>query len=111
MELIKVLTLSLALLLVGTCSESSTSNDDDDNNNTELEINNYLQIASGQVTGYDNDGAVISGLSAGDALFGQDAHYKKGAEMSYQNNGDGTITDLNTGLMWQKVPSSSDYSW
>ena len=31
--------------------------------------------------------------------------------MSYEDNGDGTITDDNTGLMWQQVPSSSGYTW
>ncbi|KJU83017.1 protein containing DUF1566, partial [Candidatus Magnetobacterium bavaricum] len=25
---------------------------------------------------------------------------------SYKNNGDGTITDLKTGLMWQKTPGT-----
>ena len=70
----------------------------------------YTVIATGQVTAYDTSD-VITGISEGDAFYGQDAHYLKGAEMSYQDNGDGTITDLNTGLMWQQVPSSSDYTW
>ncbi|MHC4434999.1 MAG: Lcl C-terminal domain-containing protein, partial [Planctomycetota bacterium] len=36
-------------------------------------------------------------------FYGQDAHYA-GPQPSYQDNGDGTITDLVTGLMWQKTP-------
>ncbi len=39
----------------------------------------------------------------GETYYGQDAHYTS-LPMSYKDNGDGTITDLNTGLMWQKSP-------
>src|SRR5207253_4986670 len=31
-----------------------------------------------------------------------DGVVKAGGALSYQDNGDGTITDLNTGLMWEK---------
>ena len=37
-------------------------------------------------------------------FFGQDAHYQ-GRASSYHDNGDGTVSDLNTGLMWQKTPA------
>ncbi len=101
-----------AILIVSACGK-----DDDevvivsDDDTEVLDVNNYLMIATGQILAYDSDGEVISGLTAGDALFGQDAHYLKGETMAYQDNGDGTITDKNTGLMWQQVPSSSDYTW
>ncbi len=36
-------------------------------------------------------------------LFGQDAQHE-GAEPAYLSNGDGTVTDLNTGLMWTQTP-------
>jgi len=42
---------------------------------------------------------------AGSAYFGQDAQYA-GSQPSYADNGDGTITDLNTNLMWAKDPGS-----
>lgn len=42
-------------------------------------------------------------------FFGQDAQYD-GAQPSYRDNGDGTITDLNTGLMWIQDPGDKvDY--
>ncbi len=40
---------------------------------------------------------------AGSAFFGQDAQYS-GNQPSYTDNGDGTITDNVTGLMWQQDP-------
>ena len=33
---------------------------------------------------------------------GDDGSLRRGAGLRYQDNGDGTITDLNTGLMWEK---------
>lgn len=57
-----------------------------------------------QITFYDNDGNEISAPSAGEDYYGQDAQFT-GLQMSYTNNGDGTITDNNTGLMWQKTPN------
>lgn len=46
---------------------------------------------------------VIECPVAGDAYFGQDAQYA-GVQPSYTDNGDGTITDNVTGLMWVKSP-------
>jgi hypothetical protein len=37
---------------------------------------------------------------------GDDGDVKAGAPLSYTDNGDGTITDNNTGLMWEKKDSS-----
>src|SRR5439155_20775304 len=34
---------------------------------------------------------------------GQDGDLQKGAPLSYTDNGDGTITDNNTGLVWEKL--------
>lgn len=96
----------------------SCSNDDDDStddsstiNNTELTINDYLLIATGQTTLYDADGNVLTSISEGEAYFGQDANYLAGEIMSYTNNDDGTITDENSGLMWQQVPTSETFTW
>jgi hypothetical protein len=46
----------------------------------------------------------------GRPFFGQDAQYE-GNQAAYRDNGDGTITDLNTGLMWQKTPDFRTRSW
>ena len=48
-----------------------------------------------------NNTSQITCPSAGESFYGQDAQYTRNAA-SYRDNGDGTITDLNTGLMWQQ---------
>ena len=44
---------------------------------------------------------IIPCPEAGSAYFGQDAQYA-GVTPAYTDNGDGTVTDLNTNLMWAK---------
>jgi hypothetical protein len=53
--------------------------------------------ASGQTTCYNAAGGVIACAGTG-----QDGEKQAGATLAYQDNGDGTVTDLNTGLMWEK---------
>ncbi|QXP59694.1 DUF1566 domain-containing protein [Olleya sp. HaHaR_3_96] len=48
-----------------------------------------------------SDTAIITTPTVGHAFYGQDATYN-GNQPSYTNNGDGTITDNITGLMWQQ---------
>src|SRR5207249_5145188 len=54
--------------------------------------------ATGQTTCWDSSGNVIPCAGTG-----QDGDLQKGAPLSYTDNGDGTITDNNTGLMWEKL--------
>src|SRR4029434_2147304 len=49
---------------------------------------------------------------------GQDGDLQAGGPLSYTDNGDGTITDNNTGLMWEKQSQdgsihdvNNTYSW
>jgi hypothetical protein len=62
----------------------------------------YPIIDTGQDHCYD-DHSSIPCPTEGDAFFGQDAQYS-GLQARYVDNGDGTVTDLNTGLMWQQDP-------
>jgi len=56
---------------------------------------------TGQETCFD-DRAVIDCPARGQPFFGQDASYR-GRGPSYRVNGDGTVSDLVTGLVWQKA--------
>src|SRR5207247_8582198 len=69
--------------------------------------------ATGQTTCWDSSGNVIPCAGTG-----QDGDLQKGAPLSYTDNGDGTITDNNTGLMWEKLSMdgsvhdvSTTYPW
>ncbi|KAA3645548.1 MAG: DUF1566 domain-containing protein [Chloroflexi bacterium] len=62
----------------------------------------YPIVDSGQIYCYD-DGASVACPTEGEGFFGQDAQYS-GNQPSYVDNGDGTVADLVTGLMWQQDP-------
>jgi len=47
-------------------------------------------------------------IECGEAFVGQDAQYE-GLQAAYQDNGDGTVTDINTGLMWIKDAGEKVY--
>jgi len=58
-------------------------------------------IVDTNIKEYYSDDAIISAPQLGDDFYGQDASYS-GNQSSYTNNGDGTITDNITGLMWEE---------
>ncbi len=62
----------------------------------------YKLPESGQEKFYNNQNE-ITAPSEGNTFYGEDAQYT-GNKPSYKDNGDGTITDNVTGLMWQKSP-------
>ncbi len=64
----------------------------------------YPVVDTGQVRCY-NSTTEVTYPRPGSAFYGQDAHYH-GRQPSYKDNGDGTITDLVTGLMWTQDPGS-----
>ncbi len=69
----------------------------------------YRIVDTAQGDCYGNRGS-ISPPRRGEAFYGQDAQYK-GNQPSYRDNGDGTVTDLNTKLIWQKTPPGTLYRW
>jgi len=62
----------------------------------------YPIVDTNQVNCY-SDSSSISCPNEESAFYGQDAQYM-GKALRYQDNGDGTVTDLVTGLMWQQDP-------
>ncbi|MCK6554069.1 DUF1566 domain-containing protein [Candidatus Binatia bacterium] len=68
---------------------------------------------SGQTTCWDSSGTVVT--CAGTA---HDGDVRAGAALAYTDNGDGTITDMNTRLMWAKKSDDgsihdkdTNYTW
>lgn len=64
--------------------------------------NSYAIVDTGQEYCY-SDSASIPCPEKGETFYGQDGQII-GNQARYQDNGDGTVTDLVTGLMWQEDP-------
>src|SRR5207237_6537097 len=69
--------------------------------------------ATGQTTCWDGSGNAISCAGTG-----EDGEDRKGGPLAYDDNGNGTVTDLNTGLVWEKLSDDgtahdkdNPYSW
>ncbi len=67
--------------------------------------------ATGQTTCYDSNENAIECASA--EYPGQDGFYRKGCSSAvrFVDNGDGTVTDTCTGLMWQKESTPVPSAW
>lgn len=61
----------------------------------------YKIVDTGQDKCFGNSGE-IKAPKSGESFYGQDAQHK-GNQPSYKDNGDGTISDLVTGLIWVKA--------
>lgn len=61
----------------------------------------YSIVGTGQTNSYNNSG-VISIPAVGQSFYGQNTNHA-GNDPSYTDNGNGTITDKVTGLMWEKT--------
>jgi hypothetical protein len=72
---------------------------------TTLTVNaqSYKIVDTNQEVCYDSIDVIIC-PEPGISFYGQDAQHD-GYAPAYQDNGDGTVTDLNTELMWQKAVS------
>jgi len=57
-----------------------------------------LPLTTDQTTCYDESGDLIACAGTG-----HDGDHQKGLERSFTDNGDGTISDTVTGLMWEKL--------
>jgi hypothetical protein len=65
------------------------------------------RLKTGQTSCYDSSGSAI-----GCAGTGHDGDLQQGLARSYTDNGDGTITDSRTGLMWEKLADDgSIHDW
>ena len=95
MKLIKFITIVIVLLQISTIGAQENLK--------------YKIVDTDQTKCYDNN-QQISPPQQGDAFYGQDAQFD-GFQPSYTDNGDGTITDNVTGLMWQKSLPDDKYTY
>jgi hypothetical protein len=65
----------------------------------------YPIVGTNQTKFYDNSTEIKAPI-AGDDFYGQNATYL-GNIPEYRDNGDGTVTDLVTGLIWQQSPDTN----
>jgi hypothetical protein len=71
----------------------------------------YPVVDTNQNLCYDGTTVLDECPSEGEAFYGQDAQYYSDIQPSYTDNGDSTITDNNTGLIWAQDQSSETLSW
>ena len=94
----QIIKMTLIAILLTLCSMAPTMAGD------------YQLPDTGIETCYDQNGNVIPCPSPGEDYYGQDAQYD-GPKMAYRDNGDGTVTDLNTQLMWQQIDDGTTLQW
>ncbi len=69
----------------------------------------FAVVDTGQEACYDDLGAEISCPASNEAFYGQDAQYT-GNHPDFTDNGDDTVSDNITGLMWQSDPDTNQDS-
>ena len=74
----------------------------DEQDSTNASGYSYSIVDTGQEYCY-SDSTSIPCPEEGETFYGQDGQVL-GNQARYQDNGDGTVTDLVTGLMWQQDP-------
>ncbi len=102
--LLRLATFGIALFFMG-CISTKKKKESQPNNDIR-----FVLTDTGQDRFYDDQGNSISQPTEDGEYYGQDAQYS-GTPSSYRDNGDGTVTDLNTGLMWQKTPDNERYNF
>lgn len=100
-----VILVSLVILAFGVLSFSSCKKDENTTTDTTTDnlpdITGYPIVGTNQTISFDNT-TIITIPTVGQDFYGQNANYP-GTTPQYVNNGDGTVTDMVTGLMWQQT--------
>ena len=91
-------TLAIGLLVIESCTEELSSR----NNEAEVTTIQTYSINSTSQKAFYGNYAEISAPKSTEDFYGQEAQNET-KSMVLKDNGDGTITDLNTGLTWVKA--------
>ena len=97
----RIMTLLLLVSMFASCGTDDNSSEENIVDDTVVVPKNTYSIVDTGVKDFYSDDAIIAEPSASDAFYGQDATYQTN-EPSYTDNGNGTITDNVTGLMWEQ---------
>ncbi|WP_372744901.1 DUF1566 domain-containing protein [Lutibacter sp.] len=108
--IVKTLVVFISIIAFVACSDDDKITISDDDDDTSTPTVSFVLTDTGQNVFYDEEGNVISTPSEGEDYYGQDAQYS-GTSSSFKDNGDGTVTDLNTGLMWQQTPDFERHNY
>ncbi len=96
----KISFILLNLILLIACNNTSDITTEENTIPITAEESDYAIVDTG-ITDFYNNTSIISSPSKGEDFFGQDATFQ-GNQPSYTNNGNGTITDNVTSLMWEQ---------
>jgi len=96
----KSLTILMAVAMTIACTKTTASSEPDNTEDNLPDITDFPIVGTNQTTSFDNS-TTISIPSVGDTFYGQNSNYP-GTIPQYVDNGDGTVTDMITGLMWQQ---------
>lgn len=99
---LKLLTIMMTIAMTMACTETTASSELNNSDGNLPDITGYPIVGTNQTTYYDDQGEITT-PSIGQAFYGQNADYL-GTEPSYTDNGDRTVTDNVTGLMWAQSP-------
>ncbi len=103
--------LLLLFLFFVSCKKDDTTQDKNTNGNENLPETEFnYTLAGTNQTAFYNNSSEINAPNYGEAFYGQNAHFP-GLSPSYLDNGDGSITDMNTGLMWQADLPDAKYTY
>ncbi|MGD9353293.1 MAG: DUF1566 domain-containing protein [Desulfobacterales bacterium] len=104
--LTKTMLFLLTVVILAGCNEASS----DSSNSRDSDVNysnasGHAVVDTGQIICYDDLDELVTCPAAGEPFYGQDYQHG-GLQPSYADNGDGTVTDNVTGLMWQQSPDT-----
>ena len=100
-----ILILLTLMMVVGCFDESSDSNNSSNREVIYSGASGYAIVDTGQVVCYDDSDELVTCPVEGEPFYGQDNQHD-GHQPSYTDNGDGTVTDNVTGLIWQQSPDT-----
>ncbi|MCP4155699.1 MAG: DUF1566 domain-containing protein [bacterium] len=108
LAILLALTFALAVISFTGCNVNSENGeivtDEGSNNENNNGAEGFAVVDTGQSTCYGSNTAITC-PAEGEAFYGQDSQITINSS-SYTDNGDGTVTDNITGLMWQKSPDT-----